>query len=468
MTSEPRRESQTPRQVTRLRSVSPATELPIAEYAGNSPAVVEMKLTRAAAEFRHWSTVPIDERATTLRSLARLLRDESEECAVLMTAEMGKTISEARSEIEKCAQLCDYLAERAAGFLASEPVETGTAEGCVRFDPLGVVLAVMPWNFPFWLAIRATAPNLMAGNVVVLKHAPNVSGCALRIEELFARAGFPRGALTTLLIDADDVETILRDPRVAAVLLTGSVAAGRSVASVAGSEIKASVLELGGSDPFIVLADADLEGALDAAVSSRMKNGGQSCNSAKRFIVVEELYEPFLRGMQKRMAELRVGDPTLEETQIGPLASRETVQRLHSQVTESIDLGARCVLGGALPEGRGCFYPPTLLADVTPGMPVFREETFGPVAPVTPARDEGHAIELANASDFGLGASIWTDRARGERLAAALETGFVAVNATVSSDPRLPFGGVKRSGYGRELSRYGMLEFVNVKSVLVA
>ena len=469
MTRQPLRESAgTLGSTARLRSVDLASGIVLADYPCDGPAAVEMKLTRAAAEFQHWIRVPIEERAARMRTLAARLREERESCAQLITAEMGKPIADSRSEIEKCASMCEYVAEHAGAWLAPEHVETGSGHSFVRFDPLGPVLAVMPWNFPFWLAIRSAAPNLMAGNVVLLKHASNVSGCALRIEQLFARAGFPQGTLSTLLIHTAAVEGIIRDPRVAAVQLTGSVAAGAAVAAVAGSEIKASVLELGGSDPFIVLADADLERALDAAVSSRTKNGGQSCNSAKRFIVAEPLYEQFLVGMRERLAALRVGDPQREETQIGPLAHPGAVERLQAQVAKSVALGARCLLGGRIPDGPGYFYPPTLLADVAVGMPVFREETFGPVAPVTAASDVDHAIELANASDFGLGASIWTDPARGEELAPTIEAGFVAINATVSSDPRLPFGGVKRSGYGREMSRHGLLEFVNVKSVLVA
>jgi succinate-semialdehyde dehydrogenase/glutarate-semialdehyde dehydrogenase len=344
-------------------------------------------------------------------------------------------------------------------------VASDAAQSFVRFDPLGPVLAVMPWNFPLWQVFRFIAPALTAGNVGLLKHASNVPGCALAIEGVLRQAGFPEGAFQTLLIGSAPVSGIIADPRVAAVTLTGSEPAGRAVGRAAGDAIKPSVLELGGSDPLIVLADADLDHAVAGAVLGRMINSGQSCIAAKRFIVEGAVYDAFVQRLTAALGALKVGDPRSDDTDIGPLARPEFVAEIHDQVRRSIAQGARCVLGGEAPEGPGCFYPPTLLADVTDAMAAFREETFGPVAVAIRASDADHAIALANDSEFGLGASIWTDMARGISLAPRIDAGHVAINGIVKSDPRLPFGGVKRSGYGRELARYGQQAFMNVKAV---
>ncbi|MPZ99986.1 MAG: aldehyde dehydrogenase family protein [Dehalococcoidia bacterium] len=451
-----------------MQSVNPKNGEVLNSYEEDTPDEVERKLRRAAATFPLWRTTPLEERAAKMRRAAALLRDGSETYAKLMTDEMGKPIQQARSEVEKCAWVCDYYADEAGGFLAPQHVATDGSDSFVRFDPLGVVLAVMPWNFPFWQVFRFAAPGLMAGNVGLLKHASNVPGCALAIEELFTRAGFPQGAFTSLLVGASAVEGLIRDPRVAAATLTGSEPAGRSVASIAGSEIKPTVLELGGSDAFVVLSDADVEPAMDAAITARTINSGQSCIAAKRFIVSPPHYDRFVEGVAERLAKLRTGDPLDEATDVGPLARPDLVADLHAQVEASVRDGARLVLGGAVPEGPGSFYPPTLLVDCTREVEAFRDETFGPVLAVAPAADDDEAIGIANDSGFGLGASVWTSAERGKELASRIESGHVAVNGIVKSDPRLPFGGIKRSGYGRELSRYGMLEFVNIKSVWVA
>jgi succinate-semialdehyde dehydrogenase/glutarate-semialdehyde dehydrogenase len=404
-----------------------------------------------------------------MHAAARELRARRAEHALTMTREMGKPITQAESEVEKCAATCDYYAERAEAFLAAQPRETDASRSYVRFDPLGVVLAVMPWNFPFWQVFRFAAPALMAGNAAVLKHASNVPRCALQIEEVFHRAGFPDGLFRSVLVDSSAVKGLIADPRIAAVTLTGSERAGRAVAEQAGRVIKKTVLELGGSDPFIVLADADVDRAARAAAEARLINSGQSCIAAKRFVVVEPIADRFLERFKAELAARRVGDPTARETEVGPQARVDLRDQLHHQVEESIKRGARPLLGAKIPPGKGAFYPPTLLSSVERGMPAFDEETFGPVAAVVRAKDEADAIRLANDSAFGLGAALWTrDAGRAEHLAAQIEAGAVFVNGVVKSDPRLPFGGVKRSGYGRELSEYGIREFVNVKAVWIA
>ena len=452
-----------------MRAVNPATEEPIRDLPDHSLAQVDEKLDLAAGTFDFWRHTSFSERASLMKAAAQRLRDGRGGFAALMTQEMGKTITAAEAEVEKCAWVCDFYAGNAERFLAPEPVETDAARSLVRFDPLGPVLAVMPWNFPFWQVFRFAAPALMAGNVGLLKHASNVPGCALAIEEVFRTAGFPMGTFQTLLVGSRVVEGIIRHPAVRAVTLTGSDPAGVAVASQAGAALKKTVLELGGSDPFIVLRDADVEAAARSAATARTINNGQSCIAAKRFIVEEPVAERFETALVAAMAALKVGDPMDRTTDVGPLARADLREELQRQVGRTVAAGAHLALGGRPMEGRGYFYPPTVLTGVEPGMAAFEEETFGPVAAVVRAQDAEHAIVLANASPFGLGACLWTaDPERGAALAAEVEAGAVFVNGIVKSDPRLPFGGVKRSGYGRELSAFGIREFVNVKSVWIA
>jgi succinate-semialdehyde dehydrogenase/glutarate-semialdehyde dehydrogenase len=452
-----------------VRSVNPATGRVLETLEGTSPDQIEQALARAHAAFLDWRRRPFADRAGLMRAAARELRTRRDQYAATMTREMGKPIVQAEAEVEKCAVTCDYYAEHAAAFLAEQPRATDAARSYVRFDPLGVVLAVMPWNFPFWQVFRFAAPALMAGNAALLKHASNVPRCALEIEEVFRRAGFPEDLFRSLLIDAGGVKTLIADPRVVAVTLTGSESAGIAIAEQAGAHLKKTVLELGGSDPFIVLADAPLEAAARAAAEARLINSGQSCIAAKRFIVVEAVAERFIERFRAELAGRRMGDPTSRDTQVGPQARVDLRDQLHEQVVESVKRGARPLLGGQVPAGPGAFYPPTLLIAVDRGMPAFDEETFGPVAAVITAKDESDAVRLANDSPYGLGAALWTaDRERAGRLAAEIEAGAVFVNEVVKSDPRLPFGGIKRSGYGRELSEYGIREFVNIKSVWMA
>lgn len=450
-------------------SVNPATNQNIKEYEEMAPAAVKGIIAGVHQTFLQWRTTSFAERSDCLRQAARILRDNAAEYAHLMTQEMGKPIKDGRAEAQKCAWVCDYYADNAAAFLAPEYIETDASKSFVTFNPLGVVLAVMPWNFPFWQVFRFAAPALMAGNVAILKHASNVSGCALAIEEVFQQAGFPADAFRTLLVGSGQVSAIIENPLVKAVTLTGSTPAGRAVAQKAGEMIKKSVLELGGSDPYIVLEDADLDLAVPACVASRLINSGQSCIAAKRFIVVEPLRAEFERRFVQQMQAVKMGDPMEEDTAVGPQARLDLRDELHQQVQKSIDLGARCLLGGQIPAGPGAFYPPTVLAGVRRGMPAYDEELFGPVAAIIPARDEAEAIAVANDSPFGLGAAVFTQNvARGERIAAEeIEAGCCFVNSFVKSDPRLPFGGIKESGYGRELSDFGIREFVNIKTVYV-
>src|SRR5213593_2264319 len=452
-----------------LSSVNPSSGEVLESFEETAPAALERILARAWQAFLGWRTRTFTERAARMREAARLLRAKKAEYARLMALEMGKPVAQGEAEVEKCAWCCEYYAEHAARFLAPEPRETDAARSYVRFDPLGPVLAVMPWNFPFWQVFRFAAPALMAGNAGILKHASNVPRCALEIERVFRAAGLPEGLFGTVLVGPAAVPSLIADPRVRAVTLTGSERAGSQVAEQAGRELKKTVLELGGSDPFIVLEDADLPAAARTATDARLVNSGQSCIAAKRFIVVEALAERFVELFVAEMASRRVGDPLASDTQVGPLARADLRDALHRQVEESVARGATLRLGGRIPAGRGAFYPPTVLTAVEKGMAAFDEETFGPVAAVIRARDEAHAIALANDSPFGLGASVWTaDRRRAERVARDLEAGSVFVNGQVKSDPRLPFGGIKRSGYGRELSEYGLREFVNIKTVWVA
>jgi succinate-semialdehyde dehydrogenase/glutarate-semialdehyde dehydrogenase len=452
-----------------IQSVNPATGEALETYEETSPRELEQILARAHAVFLEWRTVPFADRALRMRKAAELLRLRQTQYARTMTLEMGKPIVQAEAEVEKCASVCDYYAEHAESFLAKQPRSTEASSSYVRFDPLGAILAVMPWNFPFWQVFRFAAPALMAGNVGILKHASNVPGCSLAIEQIFRDAGFPPGAFSSVLIPSPMVAGLIADPRVVAATLTGSERAGSTVAEHAGRHLKKTVLELGGSDPFIVLADGDVAAAARTAADARLINSGQSCIAAKRFIVVEALADQFVERFRGELKGRRMGDPLARETQVGPQARADLRDSLHRQVEESVKRGAKRLLGGEIPAGKGAFYPPTLLAAVDKGMPAFDEETFGPVAAVIRAKDEADAVRLANDSPYGLGASVWTrDRACAERVAAQIEAGSVFVNSLVKSDPRMPFGGIKRSGYGRELSEYGIREFVNIKSVWIA
>jgi len=452
-----------------IQSINPATGEILESFKETSGQELDRILMGAHAAFLQWREVPFARRAQRMREAAQILRTRRAEYARTMTLEMGKPIVQGEAEVDKCAWVCEYYADHAEAFLAEQPRETEASRSYVRFDPLGPVLAVMPWNFPFWQVFRFAAPALMAGNAGVLKHASNVPRCALAIEEVFREAGFPRGLFSTVLVGSSAVAALIANPRIVAVTLTGSDRAGSKVAEQAGRELKKTVLELGGSDPFIVLADADLAAAARTAAEARLINSGQSCIAAKRFIVVEPVADQFLDRFLDELRSRRMGDPLVRGTQVGPQARLDLRDSLHEQVAESVKRGAKLLLGGEVPAGKGAFYPPTLLAAVDKGMPAFDEETFGPVAAVIRAKDAADAVRLANDSAFGLGASLWTqDRARAERMAAQIEAGSVFVNGVVKSDPSLPFGGIKRSGYGRELSEYGIREFVNIKSVWIA
>ena len=442
-------------------SINPATGDHLQVYPDHSEAAVEQALRTAAA-------APAGDRAPALRATARLLRERRDEFAKLMALEMGKPVSQGCAEAEKCALVCEYYADQAATFLAPQLVATEATRSYVLFQPLGTILAVMPWNFPFWQVFRCAAPALMAGNSMVLKHASNVPGCALAIEQLFREAGLPAGAFQTLLISAARAEALIAHPAIHAVTVTGSTAAGQAIAAKAGACLKKSVLELGGSDPYLVLDDADLPLAAATCTTARVRNAGQSCIAAKRFFVMESVRPRFEELFVAEMRAQVPGDPLLPATSLGPLARADLRTELHDQVQRSVRQGAKLLLGGAIPAGPGYFYPPTVLTNVTPEMPVFAEETFGPVAAIMGVLDEPTAIRLANASVFGLGAAVFTrDAARGARVAAELQAGTCCVNTLVQSDPRLPFGGIKQSGYGRELAEFGIREFVNIKTVVV-
>ena len=417
-----------------------------------------------------WGVANFGYRQNLMMAAAQALRERQDEYAKLMVEEMGKPVNEARSEVEKCTWVCEYYAKNAAQFLSDEVVPTEAKNSVVAFQPLGLVLAVMPWNYPFWQVFRFAAPALMAGNGALLKHASNVPGCAAAIEELFESVGFPKGLFTNLYIPSKKVASVIRHPLVKAVTLTGSESAGRSVAKVAGECLKKSVLELGGSDPYLILADADLDHATTACANSQLTNAGQSCISAKRFIVVEAVYEDFLKLFKEKMAAVDFGDPSDEDTQMGPMARKDLRDELHEQVAKSIAAGAKCLFGGKLPKSEGAFYPPTILTDVKQGMPAYGEELFGPVAAVIKATDEADAIRIANDTSFGLGAAVFTkNEENGYWIAKEkLQAGCCFVNSMVKSDPRLPFGGINNSGYGRELSHFGIREFVNTKTVWVA
>lgn len=452
--------------MTAIVTVDPATGETLAEYERLGAAGLDAALQRAVEVQAAWREVPVAERVVPLRRLAQLLRDEADQHARLISQEMGKPITEALAEVRKCALTCDYYAEHAVQFLAPQPVATEATSSFVSYEPLGVVLAVMPWNFPYWQVIRFAAPTITAGNGGLLKHASNVTGSALAIADLIRRAGFPEDLFQTLVVGHGDVDIAIADDRVAAVTLTGSEGAGAVVAASAGRALKKTVLELGGSDPFVVLDDADIAKVAPLAVRARFVNTGQSCLCAKRFPVEIGIADKFERLVKEHVEALVIGDPLDPGTQIGPLAKPAFVDDIDRQVRESVAMGARIVTGGHRLDGPGNYYAPTVLADVTTDMPVFREETFGPVLALVRADDAEHAIALADDTQYGLAASVWTsDMERGLALGRGIRSGALFVNAVVVSDPRLPFGGVKLSGYGRELSREGMLEFTNVRAV---
>jgi succinate-semialdehyde dehydrogenase/glutarate-semialdehyde dehydrogenase len=451
-----------------IQTLNPATGEVVRTFTALTPREIDDKLAAAHRAAMSWRLAALDERTSVLRRAADLLEERKDEYGRMMTLEMGKTRRSAVDEAAKCALACRYYADSAARFLGDAGVDVDGERSYVAFQPLGVVLAVMPWNFPFWQVIRFAAPAIAAGNVGLLKHSSNVPQCALALEQLFIDAGAPGGVFQTLLIGSDAVAGILEDDRVAAATLTGSEGAGSSVASTAGKVIKKTVMELGGSDPFIVMPSADLDAAVQTAVNARTINNGQSCIAAKRFIVHEAIADRFVDRFVARMKELVVGDPMDAETNIGPLSMKQTRDDLHDQVQRSVAAGARLLLGGRPREGKGWYYEPTVLVDVSTDSPAFREETFGPLAAIIRARDVDHAIELANDSRFGLGAAAWTrDETEIARFARDIVAGQVFINGMVASDPRFPFGGVKKSGYGRELGAFGMHEFVNIKTVRI-
>ena len=449
-----------------ISSINPATEKTLRTFKPFSTARVNESLDRSVAAFRRHRFTSFAERASCMRKAAEILDAECRELGRLMTLEMGKPIKAAVAEAEKCATACRYYADNAERFLADQPVQMEGGESWVAFQPLGVVLAIMPWNFPFWQVFRFAAPALMAGNVGVLKHASNVPQCALAIEDIFRRAGFTDGAFQTLLVGSEAVEGIIADGRVAAVTLTGSEGAGRSVATAAGKNLKKAVLELGGSDPFVVMPSADLETAIATAVTARMINNGQSCIAAKRFIIHEKIYDDFLKKFVAGVSAVRIGDPMDEKTELGPLATAAIRDGLDDQVKKSVAAGARLATGGNKLDREGFYYAPTVLTDIPSGSPAARDELFGPVASIFKAKDVTDAIRIANGTTFGLGASAWTrDQRERDQLIAEIESGLLFINGMVVSDARLPFGGVKNSGFGRELGEFGIREFVNIKSV---
>jgi len=452
-----------------LKSINPTTGEVIREYEEFHSDQIDAAISANYLAFAEWRKTPIQSRSQLLLNAAGVLRDKKEGLAFNITVEMGKNIVEARAEVEKCAMVCEYYAEYGPEFLKNETIETDAQLSYAAMQPIGPILAIMPWNFPLWQVFRFAAPTLMAGNVGLLKHASNVPGCALSIENVFVEAGFPKDVFRTLLIRSSKVEKIISDKRVKAVTLTGSTPAGKAVASTAGKYLKKCVLELGGSDPYLILKDADINAAVDACVAGRILNAGQSCIGAKRFIIVDEVYDEFAEKFTDKMRDIRLGDPFDESKDMGPLARYNFREDIHRQVENSVNKGAKLLTGGYVPNRDGAYYPATVLGDVKPGMVAYHEELFGPVAALIRAKDEDDAISIANDSVFGLGAAVFTrDIKRGQQIAEEeLEAGCCFVNDFVRSDPRLPFGGVKESGYGRELSHYGMKEFMNVKGVYI-
>lgn len=450
------------------KTINPATGEEIASYDRITADEAKEKIAKANKVFQSWKNESFEKRAKLMHKLADILENNTDKYATLATQEMGKIIGQSRGEVEKCARICRYYADNAASLLENRPVETEASKSYVTFQPLGVLLAVMPWNFPFYQVIRFAAPALMAGNTCVLKHASNVQGCAFALEEMIEKAGFPKGIFANLNISSDAVEEVIENEHVKAVTLTGSEPAGRSVAAIAGKNLKKTVMELGGSDAYIILEDVDLEEATDLAVFGRLQNNGQTCIAAKRFVVLDKIYDDFLEMFTEKMQAKKMGEPMDEDTFLGPMARADLRDELHDQVEKTVIQGARLVIGGKIPKQKGAYYPATILAEVEPGMEGFDNELFGPVASVIKAKNEEHAIELANDSTFGLGSGVITgDKDRGEKIALQLEAGNSFVNKLVASDPRLPFGGIKNSGYGRELSGYGIREFTNTKSIWI-
>jgi succinate-semialdehyde dehydrogenase/glutarate-semialdehyde dehydrogenase len=452
-----------------IQSVNPANLQTLKTYQPMLPSEVYNIIDLTNKAFEDWKETSFGFRSELMMKAAHVLRTKKEEYSRLMTLEMGKPIAQSRAEVEKCAWVCEYYAENAEKFLNDELIETDASKSFVSFQPLGIVLAVMPWNFPFWQVFRFAAPGLMAGNAGILKHASNVPGCALAIEEVFREAGFPENLFRSILVPSSQMEEVIKNEKIKAVTLTGSVPAGKSVAKVAGSVLKKTVMELGGSDPYVILEDADFEMAADTCVTARLINAGQSCIAAKRFIIVEKIYDSFEKLFIEKMKSKKMGDPLDESNHLGPQASVALRDELHQQVEKSVKLGAKLLLGGEIPDMKGAWYPPTVLSKVKIGMPAYDEELFGPVAALIEAKDEQEAIRIANDSVFGLGAAVFTcDVKRGEKIAKEkLQAGCCFVNAFVKSDPRLPFGGIKQSGYGRELSSFGIREFVNIKTVYI-
>ncbi|MDZ7807433.1 MAG: NAD-dependent succinate-semialdehyde dehydrogenase [Gracilimonas sp.] len=452
-----------------MKTINPATGETLKEYKEMDMEEIDSIIVRANKEQEEWKEKDLNVRAGYLRKIANLLRERKNELAALMTKEMGKPLAQGVGEAEKCAWVCEYYADNAEVFLEDDVIETDASKSYVTFNPLGVVLAIMPWNFPFWQLFRFAAPALMAGNGAILKHSTNTTGCALEIEKIIHDSGIPKDLFRTIVRDKNGMKEVIQHEGIAAITLTGSTRAGQAVAAQAGETLKKTVLELGGSDPYIILEDADIKKAAETCATSRLINSGQSCIAAKRFIVTEKIYDEFTEEFTQIMKSKKVGDPFEEETDVGPQARRDLRDELHDQVLKSIEKGAKAIIGGEKPEGEGAYYPVTILDNVGPGMPAYEEELFGPVAAIIKVKDEAEAIRVANDTDFGLGAAVFSqDENRAEQIAATkLEAGCCFVNEFVKSDPRLPFGGIKKSGYGRELSLYGIREFVNEKTVYI-
>lgn len=449
-----------------IETINPATEELIKSFDPISDEEVKSIIDYVQNDFLLWKNKDVSHRKKLMLNTAEILRDEKEKYGKILTLEMGKPISQAIAEVEKCAWVCEYYAENTENILANEIIETDATESYVQFDPIGIVLAVMPWNFPFWQVFRFAAPALMAGNAGILKHASNVPMSALAIEEIFRNAGFPKNLFRVLIINSNQVDSVLENPKVKASTLTGSEYAGSKVASKSGKMLKKSVMELGGSDPFIILNDADIELAVKSATTARLLNNGQSCIAAKRFIVVEEIAEEFEKKFVSKFKQVIVGDPMDVNTELGPIAREDLLIELHEQVKKSVEAGAKLLTGGERLERTGYYYPATILTNVKKGMLAYDQELFGPVATVIKVKDEQEAISVANDTPFGLGASVWTsDHKKAKKLAGEIDSGSVFINGIVKSDPRLPFGGIKLSGFGRELSHYGIKEFVNIKTV---